>query len=45
MHKPENEMQGVVRFVQFEWGMLKSAWDDLPEDVREDRRCTGTGHG
>jgi hypothetical protein len=45
MHKPENEVQGVVRFVRYEWGMLKSAWDHLPEEVREGRWRTGTGHG
>lgn len=45
MHKPENEMHGVVRFVRYEWGMLKSAWDQLPEEVREGRGRSGTGHG
>lgn len=45
MHKPENEMQRVVRFIQYEWEMLKSAWDELPEEVREGHGRTGTGHG
>lgn len=45
MYKPENEMQGVVRFVRYEWGMLNSAWDQLPEGVREGRGRSGTGHG
>jgi hypothetical protein len=45
MHKPENEMQGVVRFVRYEWGMLNSAWNQRQEEVREGRGRTGTGHG
>lgn len=43
MRKSENEMQGVVRFVQYEWGMLNSAWDRLPGEVRDGRGHTGTG--